>query len=652
MPYFLIIIFSLLFTACHDNEARRVQLLDFNRGFDVSLTRDQPTTIVAGSPVIPDNSGNSPAPSPRPTPNPGPIPIPIPIPAPGPAPQPAPAPNPAPSPQSNGNTQVSTILTSIVGAKIVRSDGSFMNFSDRPIPLRISIEVTLSGTIDVTAVEAGFFLGQEVNGRYQPVAGSFTWSVGHTVLRFTPATPLINKTNYRLFLNSPTFDDSFTTTVRGDINGDGRSDVAIGVPGDQSRRGMLKIVENGQLTTPLIRIFGVSPSDTLGSVTFIGDANDDGYEDFLVGAAGANNFQGQAYVFFGGGSFPRDTTSVTAQHTLSGIQAGDAFGSFMEIVGDVNGDGVLDVAVAAPSADADPQTTDVGRISIYSTQNFAQPMTVIQGIQAGSRLGRSIAALGDVNGDGIDDVAVGAPGFDQHKGAVFIYYGRRTPISFLTTANAQVTLQGFSPAGNFGMSIARTADVDGDGRPEIAVGAPDAEADLGAVYLFASERLVAGTGTISLFSHPPFTRIVGPNVRSKFGTRIVSADVTGDSVRDLIVGASGANEVSIFDFTRAQSAQVSGTGRFGTLIRGTAQANFGSVLISGPANSMFGDALAITDDLDGDLIADIVIGGFDANNRAGQVSSYSLHNGVLTLIGTSLGSNAGDGLGAAVAGGY
>lgn len=250
----------------------------------------------------------------------------------------------------------------------------------------------------------------------------------------------------------------------GDVNGDGYADVIIGAAGDD-HNGLIDsgsaIVFSGLDGTVLLTFYGDSAHDRFGtSVSGAGDVNDDGYADVIIGAQlddsnGSNS--GSAKVFSG--------LNGTPIFTFNGESAGDLFGISVSDAGDVNDDGVPDVIVGAPLADRNG-IVDSGSATVFSGLDGGMLFTFYGNLDY-DQFGSSVSSAGDVNGDGCADVIVGAPLVDDNG----LNSGSATVFSGLDGAPL-FTSYGSLAGEEFGSSVSGAGDVNGDGLADVVVGAP------------------------------------------------------------------------------------------------------------------------------------------------------------------------------------
>jgi hypothetical protein len=208
-------------------------------------------------------------------------------------------------------------------------------------------------------------------------------------------------------------------------------------------------------------------------------------------------------------------------HTSTGLEEGEHLGTDVAVAGDVNGDGYADTLVSAPFATVG--SLRLGRVLVLAGQS-GEYIRQHVGSADGEQYGRAVSGAGDVDGDGRDDIVVGAPGADLP----LIDAGRAEVRSGSTGALLH-SLAGASAHDAFGSAVAGVGDLDQDGHADLIVGAP--LADLAGLSS-GTARVVSGqTGATLLL-------LVGSSAYAEFGRTVGSAgDVNGDGTPDLIVGA-------------------------------------------------------------------------------------------------------------------
>jgi len=212
----------------------------------------------------------------------------------------------------------------------------------------------------------------------------------------------------------------------------------------------------------LVNFTGSAAGDHMGySVSNAGDVNSDGYDDVIVGAIhnsdGGSN-AGQAYVFYCG----PDMDNI-ADVTFTGKAVNDYFGDSVSSAGDVNGDGYDDVIIGAGA-------NGISYANIYfGGQNMDNnPDVTFTGESAADYYGRSVSGAGDVNGDGYDDVIVGAYWYNSETGRAYIYYGGAN----MDNAADVILTGGDGMGAGFGASVSSACDVNNDGYADVIVGEP------------------------------------------------------------------------------------------------------------------------------------------------------------------------------------
>lgn len=325
--------------------------------------------------------------------------------------------------------------------------------------------------------------------------------------------------------------DKFGTSVStaGDINDDGYDDLIIGATGaagDVANSGAAYVVfgkstfamnnyVGGPADSSGFKISGVSAADSAGgSVAGGGDVNGDGYDDVVIGASGANSGgtdRGAAYVVFGKATFSTNvvlSNLASGGFRIEGLTNGDRLGGSVAIVGDINADGLADVGVGAKFADSDGNT-DNGAAYVLFGHTGAFPTALkttaanfngtkgfkLTGANDGDYAGGEIRGAGDINGDGRDDLIVGAEnayvGPGLHKGKAYVYLGHSGDFDASRNLVLLQGAEGFSLSGvndgdDAGDAVNAAGDLNGDGFGDLIVGASLADEggdDRGAAYV-------------------------------------------------------------------------------------------------------------------------------------------------------------------------
>ncbi|GDX83635.1 hypothetical protein LBMAG42_54460 [Deltaproteobacteria bacterium] len=337
----------------------------------------------------------------------------------------------------------------------------------------------------------------------------------------------------------------FSVAGGGDTNGDGFDDVVVGAHGNStggSGSGAAYVIlgSAAPASTSLgaaVRYAGETAGDQAGyAVSGVGDVDGDGLDDILVGAFARNSAAGAVYLVLGSGA--PATGSLGTAIRYDGEAALDYAGISVAGAGDANADGFDDVLIGAPYVS---NGTDRGGAA-YMVFGSPTPssMSLAGAVQytsdRNSDAGRSVAAGGDVDGDGCDDQLVGADlhdGGGSGAGGAYLIVGGSTAAS--ASLSAAVTYTGEASLDYAGLAVAGAGDVDGDGYADILVGAfgnDDGGAEAGAAYLILG---AASPASASLSSAVQYT---GENGGDNAGVSLSRAgDVDGDGHGDFLIGA-------------------------------------------------------------------------------------------------------------------
>jgi hypothetical protein len=290
----------------------------------------------------------------------------------------------------------------------------------------------------------------------------------------------------------------------GDTDRDGLSDILVGAPGlssSQSGQGFAELLlgDRDQMVTVGAYWVGDSPNDSIGdALGTAGDLDGDGLDELVVAGSGfpAGSGTGAAWIFMGRQRWPGGQIELSdADHQLMGARAGDRAGAALAGGRDFDGDGYEDLVVSTPgaSASAGAVTLWTGAASWgdWSRQGTVQGADVtFTGEASGDEAGSAIDLLEDFDGDGLADLAVGAPGHSgagSQRGRVYLLLGAAGAWSGNhSLAEAAATWTGEATGDALGAAVGHAGDANADGRSDLIMGAPGADHDgsgSGAVYL-------------------------------------------------------------------------------------------------------------------------------------------------------------------------
>ena len=458
-------------------------------------------------------------------------------------------------------------------------------------------------------------------------------------------------------------ESGWSVSDAGDVNGDGYDDVIIGARNADvldrvnagctyvlfgRRDGLPNIDLSSLRTSQGFKVMGASANDQSGwAVSSAGDVNGDGYDDVIIGApnvdVNGHGDAGAAYIIFGkqNGHFNIDLASLSGVEgvMIAGHRANDKFGNAVGGNFDFNNDDLGEVVIGARLASPDGRHNAGAAYVILGRTSFDDVIDVstltvsdgfiIKGAETDDQTGISVSGAGDVNGDGYDDVIIGAFHADplgrNKAGSACVVFGtsRIQTVDMLHLHPSQASaILGAHSDDKCGRSVSGAGDVNGDGYDDIIIGAVFADpldrTNAGISYILFGRAGFTGVDLLDL-SGVEGIKILGGMAYDKSGVSVrYAGDVNDDGYADVLVGTDSSGKI-IVDYYYYGDDTPANTG-FSYLLYGKPDLQdidlavlpiTQGISFSGAAlEDRAGRAVSGAGDVNGDGYADIIVGAF------------------------------------------
>lgn len=467
----------------------------------------------------------------------------------------------------------------------------------------------------------------------------------------------------------------FSVRSAGDVNGDGIDDVIIGATAAKNSNGVQAgasyIIFGSTNGFPAsieasnidgnngFVVYGTNSNDRFGhAVSLAGDVNGDGIDDIIMGASLVDTATvtnaGACYVLFGRKTgFPAvidaATISGSVGFVINGIVDDDRVGDKVSAAEDINGDGIDDILIGVRLANPNGNTSGAAYIVFGNNQtggfpntlslselNGSNGFTITSGDTIRSRLGVAVNSAGDVNGDGLNDVVIGAGVTGpNYSGSAFVLFGSTIAFPSLVNltsldGNNGFVLHGIAANDRAGYSVSGIGDINSDGLDDLVVGAYDATGSNG--IKSGSSYIVYGRNTVfpsainatDLNGSNGFT-INGIDTDDRLGISVGKAgDVNHDGLNDLIVGAIGVGANGLDKYGASYVLFGSASGFDSVINASSINSKNGRVLNGIAAGDESGISVSGAGDVNNDGVDDMIVGAWraDPNGVNSSGSSY------------------------------
>lgn len=497
-----------------------------------------------------------------------------------------------------------------------------------------------------------------------------------------------NDTGYVINGSAPNSESGSAVSLAGDVNGDGFDDLFIGATNGQIAGGGFVVF--GQSDGAPVELSDIAngiggfliegdpfTGSSFPSVSNAGDVNGDGLDDVIIGLRDAdpNGIQsGASYVVFGkvDGTAVNltDVESGSGGFVINGSANFEKTGMSVSGAGDINGDGLADLFIGTENATLTGASAVGGNGAGYVVFGKADGSAVeisdirdgiggfaITGADENDRAGISVSNAGDVNGDGFDDLIIGAKFADPNgsaSGASYVVFGKAdgtaVDLSDVEQGTGGFVINGVLAFDNSGLSVSDAGDVNGDGLADLIVGAPFTDLDdtvtgalNGSSYIVFGKVDGAAVELSDVIDGIGGFAFIGADGREKLGRSVSSAgDVNGDGLADVIIGSGdtglGINK-SFVIFGKADGEAV---------LQSDIEAGIGGFVITAAQSADdMGKSVSGAGDINGDGFDDLIVGAPDGDSDGSDIldnsgTSFVIFGGDFTGAATQIGSAGND----------
>ena len=474
---------------------------------------------------------------------------------------------------SSSDSSHQDIVTPAVSIDLIKLDGTSLELTDHPIPLRLAVQATFSEKMQATTPEQGAFTVVSPNGAIVP--GTASWNSENTILTYTLSANLKPKTTYKIKISQlaastngiviPATEQSFVTMTKGDINGDGISDVLIGDDGNRSGdRGKVYVFSGASLsgdkkTSDAMAVITGDPDMLSGfssrNISMTGDVNADGYEDIIVGNLNLLPPWGpdcrlDKIAVFSGAKLSGNITFSDSLAIMEGERDGDWIAKAFSPAGDINMDGYDDIVVVN-----EKNAYIFSGKSMSGALKTQNAISTIMPTEANEYMGEMcsgefVSDLGDVNSDGYQDIVIStyrneASGSSAGLGA-YIFSGK------LLTGNITLSqaLAKFLDTSLDKIVVSRIGNVNKDSYDDIAIFTRKSTTDSSGRYVSLGVNCYVFSGATISGEIRPSTAIVNITFSDVIVKAIRVGDVNANGTPDIMALRNAAGDIGdIFDLS-------------------------------------------------------------------------------------------------------